>query len=128
MTLEPLRSRRGRFGLLGVLVLAMFVAAVVPTGGTIDRLGPLGLVGLDHWLHVLGYFLLEVVVLAVLSSEPELGVPIALTPVLVVGYGVVLEVVQAGIAYRQASGGDVVADAAGALLALGCWVAVDRMA
>lgn len=112
--------------LVGAVAAVLFVAAIVPTGGTVDRAGPLGLVGMDLWLHALGYCLLQWVVLVAAESDSLWRVPTAATPLVVVGYGVLLELVQFGLAYRHASPHDALANALGALVALAGWTLLAR--
>lgn len=99
-----------------VVAVALAVAAVVPTGDGLARTGPLGL-GLDLWLHAAGYLCLQSALLyAVTGDRVPVGAPP--TPLLTVGYGVLLEGVQLLVPHRGFSVADMVANAAGVLVAL----------
>lgn len=119
MTRLRIRSRR-RAALVALVAIAIFVAAVVPTGDGVARSGPFGLLTLDLWLHASAYFVLELAVLTAVTEDDRLTA-ITLASLAVVGYGLALEGVQAFLAYRSASLLDGAANATGVLLALACW-------
>ena len=118
-----------RFGwrpaLVALVALAIFVAAVVPTGDTVARPGPLELLTLDLWLHASAYLVLELAVLAALAgaSRPS---GVSLPSLAVVCYGLALEGVQGFLAYRSASLVDAAANTVGVLLAFVLWTSLAR--
>jgi len=111
---------RWRLALVAIPAIAIFVAAIVPTGDSVARSGPLGLLTLDLWLHASAYLLLELAVLAAVADD-EFPAVAALPSLAVVCYGITLEGVQGLLAYRSASLVDIVANIVGALLALVLW-------
>ena len=111
--------------LVAIVAVAIFVAAIVPTGEGVARPGPLGLLTLDLWLHAGAYFVLELAVLAALAGDDSPD-GLALPSLAVVCYGLTLEGVQALLAYRSASLVDGAANATGVLLALVCWALLTR--
>jgi VanZ family protein len=101
-------SARTRWGVVGVLALVVLVASLVPGGGAAVS-GPLGVVGLDKWLHALAYAALAGAV-TYADGRAWVGVLAA------VAYGVLVELLQLGVPYRSASTLDAVADVVGALV------------
>lgn len=127
------RAPRVRWSAVGVVALALLVAAVVPGGAGAPTTGPLGAVGLDKWLHAAGYLALAATLTWALDRRVDDGPDLAvagpgLAVVVAVGYGVALEVVQAPLATRSASTGDALADAAGAIVGAAVAVAVLALA
>jgi len=122
-------STRARWGgrplrWLVVLVVAvtLFLAAVVEPSPGIARYGPFGLLTLATWLHVFGYaFLGLTLVYALLDARDGPTLSPLVVPVIVVAYGALLELVQLLIPYRSFAVGDIVADAAGAVVVVAVW-------
>jgi VanZ family protein len=102
----------------------LLVSAVVPTGDSVARPGPAGLLTLDLWLHAGGYFLLELAVLAAVRVDPDPPLSPPQTAVFTVVYGGSLEVLQSGLPYRTASVADGVANAVGVAVAFSTWLLV----
>ena len=91
-------------------------------------LGPLGLIGVDKYLHVLSFAVLAVtltVALPPISTRRLLVLVIVAT----VGYGLLVELLQLPLPYRSFGLIDLVADAVGAVLVALCrrgWQALGR--
>lgn len=113
---------------LGVAAVAaaLLVAAVVPTGDAVGQSGPFS-IPFDLWLHAIGYATLQVTVLAAVAGDADPPLPTRITPLAVVGYGLLLEGVQLLVPYRTGSLADALANAVGVVLALACWRLVVRL-
>jgi VanZ family protein len=97
----------------------LYASVLDPTdSGGLPPLGPLGLVGLDKWLHAVAYAGLAGVLAVALSPGRRFARAAVLAVVLAVGYGVALEFVQAPLPERYFSVADMAADAVGAVLAV----------
>lgn len=99
---------RSQWVFVAVLAAGILVASVVPGGGA-SALGPLGVVGLDKWLHAIGYATLAGAV-TVAYGRVTVGVGAA------VAYGVFIEFVQLGVPSRSGSVLDALANLAGAVV------------
>lgn len=110
------------FRWLAVLAVAGgIIAASVTRSAAVGRVtGPLGILGLDKYLHALAYAVLaSVLAYALAEWDPR---PAAVTVFLVaVAFGLFVELVQLPLSYRQFSGFDLVANAAGASVVAISW-------
>jgi VanZ family protein len=98
------------------LALLVLIASLVPGNGPALR-GPLGVVGLDKWLHAVAYATLASAV-TYADGRARAGVVAA------VSYGVLVELLQVGVRYRAASTLDAVADLVGAVVGAATVVAL----
>jgi hypothetical protein len=112
--------RDGLAALLVAVAGAVFVASVLPlpsTGGEVALAGPFGL-GADKWVHAASYA--AIAGLAVWGRRARGaadGVAVLVGVVLVVAaFGASIEAVQLFVPGRTASGGDVLANAVGAVV------------
>ncbi|MFC7045593.1 VanZ family protein [Halobacteriaceae archaeon GCM10025711] len=119
-------SRRVRFGLVVAYAAYLFVASVVdPPSNALSPAGPLGLVGLDKWLHAVAYAgLAFAVAYAILAHTPRDYLVVVLAAV---AFGAGIEVVQYGLPERAFDVADMAANAVGAVLATACWWATVRV-
>ena len=102
------------------MAAGILVAAVIRPSEATRALGPLGLLGLDKYLHALAFAALAVTLAAALASssvERLLVVVVLVT----VGYGLLVELLQLPLPYRSFSLLDLAADAVGAVLAALLW-------
>lgn len=123
---DHLRDRPRRILLVLGYALVVFVASVMPTpGGSLTPAGPLSLVGLDKWLHGVGYAGLGFgLALATGARRPDE----IRTAVVVTGlYGAGIELVQALLPYRTFSVADMGANVFGAVLGGLLWYAAVRL-
>ncbi|WEL22443.1 VanZ family protein [Halorhabdus sp. BNX81] len=105
-----------------VVAAILFVAAVVEPSSDIARSGPFGLLTQATWLHVFGYaFFSLTLVYALLDTPDEPTLHPAVVPIIVVAYGILLELVQMLIPYRSFGVGDILADAVGAVVVVAVW-------
>ncbi|SDF01049.1 VanZ family protein [Halorientalis regularis] len=108
-------------------VVVLVASVVDPPAGGVAPTGPLGLVGVDKWLHAVGYATLTLLVAYALRATT--GRRIALAVALAVAYGGGIEVVQTLAPFRVFSLADMLANAVGAGLAgLVLWVETRRRA
>lgn len=115
-TVRRLPPRRLRVAAALGVALALTAASVVPTGGSVSLTGPLGVVGLDKWLHGLGYAGLAGVTAFALVDDVRVDVRLAArTAAAAVAYGVGIELVQAALPYRTFSLADAAANGVGAV-------------
>lgn len=107
-------------GIASVLLLA----GIVPTGSLFGR-GPAGatvevgpiLLGLDVWLHVLGYGALAA---ALVLSADRISLPVLISAVVAgIAFGAAVELLQVSLSFRTGSPIDGLATATGAVLGAG---------
>ncbi|POG53836.1 VanZ family protein [Haloferax marisrubri] len=107
--------------------LVVLAASVVPTPpGSLAPMGPLGLVGLDKWVHAVGYAGLGFAFASAVRAEGRREVVAAVVTAGAFGAGI--EVVQAVLPYRSFGVADAGANLAGAVLGGVVWVAAVRVA
>ncbi|MWG34093.1 VanZ family protein [Halomarina oriensis] len=118
---------------VGVAVVAagILLASVVDPGsaGEVTRaLGPLGVFGLDKWVHAAAYGTLAAVTTYALAARTDVRRPSTLLAVVavVVAYGVGIELVQSAVPARSFDVTDMAANGTGALVAVVAWVLVGR--
>jgi hypothetical protein len=119
---------------VAVVAVVLLVASLVPPGRSVATRGPLGVVGVDKWLHVTGYGTLAALLTWAAAESPD-GWPsprpawwpspstvrrrvlerVTVGVVGAVAYGALLETLQFTVAYRTASAADGVANATGAV-------------
>lgn len=97
----------------GVVFYASVLAS--PTAGG-PTLGPLGVFGLDKWLHALAYAGLGATAAYALAADKNLTRAVCFAFVFALAYGVAIEFVQAPVPARHFSVADMLADAFGAAL------------
>ena len=99
----------------------LYASVLDPPASGLTPLGPLGLVGMDKWLHALAYAGLAGTLAVALAPRTPTSRVVVLAGLLSVGYGVGIEFVQAPLPERSFSLADVAADAVGAALGLLGW-------
>ncbi|MFC4550162.1 MULTISPECIES: VanZ family protein [Halorussus] len=117
-----------RFQWVGVALVAgvIFYGSVLDSpGASLSPTGPLGLVGLDKWLHALGYAALGAALAVALRGDADRAILLAV--VVSVGYGVGIEFVQAAIPARHFSVADMAADTVGAAVGAGATAGLLRL-
>lgn len=119
--------RRFRWVGVALVAAAIFYGSVVSAPGAgMPSLGPFGVVGLDKWLHALGYSGLAGSVVYALATDRNPTTAAVLAVALAVTYGVGIEFVQAAIPARHFSLADMAADAVGAGLGAGVVAVLSR--
>ncbi|MDZ7746928.1 MAG: VanZ family protein [Halobacteriales archaeon] len=108
-----MRPRR-RWLAVGVVAAVILVASLLPTSGgpTPTLLG----VGLDKWQHLGGYAVLAGTLGYALVATEHAGRRVALGLAVTVGYGILIECLQAPLSTRVFSVADMLANAVGALV------------
>lgn len=102
------------FGVAAVCGVVFYASVLAsPTSGG-PSFGPLGIFGLDKWLHGLAYAGLGATAAYAFEADKHLVRAIAFAFVLAVAYGIFIEFAQAPIPARHFSVADMVADAVGA--------------
>ncbi|ELZ94776.1 VanZ like family protein [Haloferax mucosum ATCC BAA-1512] len=119
---QPTSRRRLAVVAYAVVILVASVSSTPP--GSLSPSGVLGLVGLDKWLHALGYagFAFGLAFAVRGGDRHEIWVAIAGASV----YGIGIEVVQAGLPYRAFSVADMGANVLGAVVGGLLWFGVTR--
>lgn len=109
-----------RFTMAGGCAVAVALASLLRApADPFAELGPLGLFYVDKWVHVGSYALLAyLLAFAVLAERLWVFVAVVVASVL---FGAGVELVQSTIPYRTTELADVVANAAGAVLAVAVW-------
>lgn len=128
MDIDRLRPPR-RLRWVGVALVAgvIFYSSVLdPPGSGLPALGPLGLFGIDKWLHALAYAALAATLASALAADRPAATAAVLAAALAVAYGVGIEFVQAPLPERSFSVADMVADGVGAAVAVVCWCGAVR--
>jgi VanZ family protein len=111
-----------RWTLVAVVAGGIFYASVLDSPGSgVPSLGPLGIFGMDKWLHALAYAGLSGALAVALAPRARLPQVMALAVLLAVGYGVGIEFVQAPLPERYFSVADMAANAVGAVVAVLGW-------
>lgn len=127
MTLtETLRQHPRRALVVLGYAVAVFVASVVPTPpGGLTPTGPFGVVGLDKWVHAVGYAALGFGGASALQARQarEIGVAVVAAGL----FGATLELVQALVPYRAFSLLDMGANVFGAFVGALLWFVVTRL-
>ncbi|MFB6075351.1 MAG: VanZ family protein [Haloarculaceae archaeon] len=116
----PLAPRSVRWALVALVAATILLLSVTRSPDLARVTGPLGLVGSDKWLHAGAYAGLAAVLAYALAEQPA-GRAALLVFLAAVAFGLVVEVIQFGIPYRDFSLLDGVADAAGATLVAVSW-------
>jgi VanZ family protein len=116
---------------LAVAVVAvgiLYTSLLDPRGSGLAPLGPLGLVGMDKWLHAAAYAGLAGTLAVALAPgwRPKRVAGLAL--ILAVAYGVGIEFAQAPLPERSFSVVDMAADAVGAGVGVVGWRVLERLA
>ena len=96
----------------------LFASVLDSPSSGLPALGPLGLFGMDKWLHALAYAALAGSLAGALAPGRSPAIVAGVAALLAVGYGVGIEFVQAPLAERHFSAADMVADAVGAGVAV----------
>ncbi|NLV09757.1 hypothetical protein GOC74_07415 [Halomicrobium mukohataei] len=123
----PLVSSRMRWLVVGCVAAVILFVSVLRPGSASRITGPLGVFGIDKYLHVLAYGGLATVLAYALAEREPRRVAVAVF-VLAVAFGFVVELVQLPLAYRQFSRLDVLANAVGAsVIAAGWGVVATRL-
>lgn len=119
-TRAPTRFALARFSLAAGFALAVVVASMIHApADPFAKLGPLGLFGVDKWIHVGSYALLAFLgAFVVLTRSVAVLVGIAL---LTTVFGAGVELLQGTIEWRTMEFADVVANALGAVIAVALW-------
>ncbi|MFC5972331.1 VanZ family protein [Halomarina salina] len=132
---RPTTTRRRRYVALVVAAAVVFVASVldpgtVGAGHQTSGSGPLGVLGLDKWVHATAYATLAVLgAAAFVGASPDRTRDwwtLALVVLGVAAFGAGVEVVQSALPARSFDLLDMAANATGALLGVGLWLALDR--
>lgn len=124
---RPAAPASVRWSLVVAIAVVLAVAALVPPGGVVAEPGPFGVVTYDLWLHGSAYFVFQLTVIyALIGGAGRPTTPPVVTPVFTVSYGLFVELLQLTVPYRSFSALDLLANAAGVLVALGCYVLARR--
>ena len=109
-----------RFSLVGAFTLAVVIASVMKApADPFAELGPLGLFGVDKWIHVGSYALLTfLLAYAYLANRVRVLVLVATISVLL---GVGVELIQGTVPWRTMEFADVLANSVGTVIALALW-------
>ena len=114
---------------LTVAAVILYYSVVPAPGSGSFRTGPLGLVPFSDWLHLLAYTGLALTLAYAFqdSLRPDWQVLLAVF-LLTVGYGVGIELLQAGLPDRTFAITDMLVNAVGAVIAVAGWRGLTRYA
>ncbi|RDZ54463.1 antibiotic resistance protein VanZ [Haloferax sp. Atlit-4N] len=122
-TVARLRETPWRAAVALGYALVVLVASIVPTPpGSLTPMGPLGLVGLDKWVHAAGYAGLGFAFASAVRARGRKEVVGAV--VVAAAFGAGIELVQAVLPYRSFGVADAGANLLGAVVGGALWVAV----
>lgn len=109
-----------RYALTGGFAMAVVVASMMHApADPFARQGPLGLFGIDKWVHVGSYALFAALLAYAYFAQTALALlTIAATTIL---FGIGVELVQSTIPWRTMEFADVVANSIGAVIGLVVW-------
>lgn len=104
----------------------VLVASLIDPGGTgLPSTGPLGLIGVDKWLHLGSYATFAwLLALAVSAGTPRQLAAVCLATI---AFGAGVELLQAPSPARSADLFDAIANAVGAVIGVGAWTATRRL-
>ncbi|WP_205596755.1 VanZ family protein [Halostella salina] len=126
-TVRRLPARRVRVAAAVAVALAVAVASLVPTTGGLSVSGPLGVLGVDKWLHGLAYAGLAGTTAFALVDDVRVDARLAARTTLgAVLYGVGVELLQAAVPYRTFSLADAAANGVGAVVGVAVAILVLR--
>ncbi|MFB6143572.1 MAG: VanZ family protein [Halorientalis sp.] len=111
-------------GVAAVATLILAASVTRPTGAA-GTLGPLGLVGLDAYLHAAAYATLALALGYALADSRVERVAVVVA-IAALGFGVGVELLQSALPYRTPSLSDVLANAVGAVAVALLWRALLR--
>lgn len=118
----PVVPRWLRNLLVATVTGLIVVFSIVPLPAWVTQLGPLGLLPVRQYLHLLAYGGLALVLGYALVDSPRPDWQILLVVfALAMLLGLCMEALQATLAHRHASARDVAMNAAGAAIAVTCW-------
>ncbi|SEO41648.1 VanZ like family protein [Halorientalis persicus] len=95
-------------------VIVLGASVVEPPAGGLTPTGPLGLVGVDKWVHAVGYATLAVLLAYALRATTTRR--LVVVAALAIAYGAGIEVVQSFLPFRAFSLADALANAVGVSL------------
>lgn len=119
----------GQWGAVVVVAIGILIASLLsPPVDVGSSLGPLSVVGADKWAHAIGYGLLAgTLAIALGGGSFSERMVIALAFGLTMSYGLGIELLQLTVPRRQFDLFDLVANGAGAVVAVtGWWVVLRR--
>lgn len=119
----PVVERWIRWLVVALVGVGILWASVTRPTGVRDVLGPLGIVGLDKWLHGLAYAVLAVALAYALAEWDATAAALAVFGT-AMAFGLGVEVPQATVPYRDFSWLDLVANGIGAVVVAVAWRAV----
>jgi len=115
----PLAPSVVRWSFVAVVAGVILAASVVRPTGAGATLGPFGVLGVDKYLHAVGYAVLALALAYALADRDAGRVAVAVV-LAAASFGLVVELVQLPLAYRTFSLADAAANATGAgVVALG---------
>jgi len=116
----PLLPSRVRWLAVAAVAVGILAASLAPSAGTATLRGPLGVAGLDKYLHGLAFAGFALVLAYALARRDPATVALAVFAA-AVGFGLLVELLQAPLAHRTFSLADLAADAVGAALVAVGW-------
>lgn len=119
----PVVDSRIRWVVVALVAGAILVASVTRPTGLRGALGPLGVVGLDKWLHAAAYAVLAVALAYALAERDATAAAVTVF-LAAMAFGLGVELLQAAIPYRDFSPLDLVANGVGATVVAVAWRAV----
>ena len=123
----PLLPKSVRYLLVAGVAILIVVYSIVPLPGWVTQSGPLGLLPVRRYLHLIAYAGFALVLGYALADNPRPDWQVlAIVFTIAVVLGLALEGLQATLPHRHASMQDVLMNAAGAALAVGIWRLVLR--
>lgn len=124
----PLVPRPVRWALVTLVAgTILYYSVFTPPGSGTFRTGPLGLFPFSDWLHFLAYGGLAAVLAYALhdSTRPDWQV-LLIVFLVAFTYGAAIELLQATLPTRTFDPTDMVVNAVGAVVAVGCWRLLTR--
>ena len=119
----PLLPSSARWLLVALVAVGILYASLTRPTAVRRVTGPLGVLGLDKYLHFFGYAALALVLAYALAGNSPEYVAVAVF-LGAAGFGLGVEFLQLPIAYRTFSLADAAANAAGATVVAVCWPVV----
>lgn len=127
MVRVPIVPQWLRWVVVGLVILAIVIYSLVPLPDSVSRLGPLGLLRLSDYAHLVSYAGLALLLGYALVDDPRPDwLVLGGIFLFVICFGGLMELLQSAVPHRRASSADILINGLGTTVALFVWRVVQR--